>query len=544
MTWVTFWELIIDKRYTDACTVGGTLSAMPIATRLALLAAVTAAVLIAGSPGAASTPALRRVSVSSDGSDPYGDSSWPSLSADGRFVAFQSDASNLVPMDTNNSQDIFVYDRFEGSTKRVSVASGGTEANGGSWSPKISADGRYVAFISGATNLDPIMVSGAFVHDRLTGQTELVSVRTDGAPGQYPVHEIDLSVNGRFVAMSSSGLTPDVSRDAWDIYLRDLESGTTTLASRTPDGSLFQAPSGSPSLSGDGRILVFTAGNFVPTTPPPNSIPGLYLYDLVGGGTSYVFLADGEPALSYGTSPGISDDGRYVSFLGRAVGSPSDAIDPWNDVFVYDRETMTVEKVSLSVSGGDPGGAASSAAISANGRYVTYSSDAPDLIESDTNACADVFVWDSLTEEATRVSVAIDGGNANDLSRMPTISADGQYVAFESWARNLVADDHNGDLDVFLAGPRQDSAGVDSVTRAGGAEARCGPDPGDTDCSGALTAVDALGVLRKVAELRPWGECVRLVGTVNCDGQLNAVDALWILRAVAGLMQLPTSCGK
>lgn len=504
--------------------------------------------LLAAAPSSAFAPALVRVSVAADGSDAYGDSSSPSISVDGRFVAFDSSAANLVPGDSNNVSDIFVRDQAEAITERISVSSDGAEANARSCCARISGDGRYVAFLSFASNLDSVarppgwMAPTAFVHDRLTGETRLVSIRTDGVPA--PVYRIDLSANGRFVAIISNSLTLDDSTGGDDVYLQDLETGITLLVSRAPDGTQLQAPS-SVSLAGDGRFLLFSAPNLYGTPPPPsNSIPGLYLYGLESGTTSYLILADGEQALSYGVYSDISDDGRYVALLGRAVEPPSDQMDPWNDVFVYDRQNMTTVKASLATDGGDPYGAARSLAISEDGRWVTYSSDATDLVNGDGNACEDIFRWDSLNAATARVSMAFDGGGANHLSRYPAISADGRYVAFESWARNLVADDHNGDLDVFLADTWQTIPGAVLPSAAGTEEPRCGPYPGDADCSGTVTAVDALLVLRKLVELRPWGECVRLVGSVNCDGKLDAVDALWILRAVAGLIQLPQSCGK
>ena len=148
-----------------------------------------------------------RVSVASDGTQSNNSSYNPSISANGRYVAFESEATNLVRGDTNNFRDIFVHDRQTGQTTRVSVASDGTQANGHSYDPSISADGRYVAFASLANNLvsgDTNDQQDIFVHDRQTGQTTRVSVASDGTQASGHSFNPSISADGRYVAFVSS----------------------------------------------------------------------------------------------------------------------------------------------------------------------------------------------------------------------------------------------------------------------------------------------------------------------------------------------------
>jgi Tol biopolymer transport system component len=164
------------------------------------------------------------VSVASDGTQGNGDSVSPSISADGRYVAFMSYAYNLVPGDTNGKADVFVHDRLTGQTTRVSVASDGTQGNDGSGGASISANGRYVAFVSGASNLVPGDTNGkadVFVHDRLTGQTTRVSVASDGTEGNSDSIYPSISADGRYVAFQSwaSNLIPRDTNGAWDVFV-------------------------------------------------------------------------------------------------------------------------------------------------------------------------------------------------------------------------------------------------------------------------------------------------------------------------------------
>jgi len=214
---------------------------------------------------------VQRVSVASGGTQGNGDSGCPSISADGRYVAFQSYASNLVPGDTNEVGDVFVHDRLTGQTTRVSVASDGTEGNDYSRRPSISADGRYVAFASLASNLVPGDTNGTwdvFVHDRLTGQTTRVSVASGGAQGNSGSWCPSISADGRYVAFQSyaSNLVPGDTNGVLDVFVHDRLTGQTTRVSVASDGTQGDSYSFGSSISADGRYVAFSslASNLVP----------------------------------------------------------------------------------------------------------------------------------------------------------------------------------------------------------------------------------------------------------------------------------------
>jgi len=343
-------------------------------------------------------PAIRRVSVATDGTqgNTYSDS--PSISADGRYVAFYSDASNLVSGDTNDTRDIFVKDLQTGTTQRISVASDGTQGNNSSLYPSISADGRYVAFESEATNLvsgDTNDTGDIFVKDLQTGTTSRISVASDGTQGNNSSLYPSISADGHYVAFWSgaSNLVSGDTNDTGDIFVKDLQTGTTQRISVASDG---------------------TQGN--------NS--SLY--------------------------PSISADGRYVAFDSSASNLVSGDTNNSTDIFVKDLQTGTTSRISVASDGTQGNNSSLYPSISADGRYVAFESSASNLVSGDTNVVPDIFVKDLQTGTIKRISVASDGTQGNNYSGGPSISADGGYVAFYSLASNLVSGDTNNSTDIFV----------------------------------------------------------------------------------------------
>jgi Tol biopolymer transport system component len=401
-----------------------------------------------------------RASVATGGDEANGlTQGYVSVSADGRFVAFDSNATNLVPGDTNTTFDVFVRDRETGTTERVSVMTGGGDMNGGSLDASISADGRFVAFRSVVIR-DMRGEYDIFVHDRQMGTTERVNVATGGAEANDDSGGFAISADGRFVAFSSlaTNLVPGDTNGAWDAFVHDRQTGTTERVSvATGGGEANGGNSFARALSADGRFVVFDSGasNLVPGDA--NGVVDIFVRDRQTGTTERASVTTGGGEATLGHSQGypssVSADGRFVAFSSAATNLvPGDA-NGVSDVFVHDRQTDTTERVSVATSGAEPNGDSFTAAISADGRFVAFDSTATNLVPGDANGAFDVFVHDRQTGMTERASVATGRGDANADSFGAAISADSRFVAFVSDATNLVAADANGFRDVFVRGP-------------------------------------------------------------------------------------------
>jgi Tol biopolymer transport system component len=357
---------------------------------LSLGVVVVVSTMTGGSAAAASGARFEQASVSSGGEPGIGSSISGAVSADGRFVAMESSAANLVPGDTNGTVDVFVRDRRAGTTERVSVSNGGAQVEGESYSPSISADGRYVAFTSWSPDLLPAGTQGApeiFVRDRRAGTTELVSVSTAGVPADYECASSRISADGRFVAFVTGAvnLVAGDTNGVSDVFVRDRRAGTTE------------------------RVSVSSVGR----------------------------QADGAS-----TQPAISADGRYVAFSAAAANLVRGDTNQVDDVFLRDRRAGTTTRVSVSGTGGQSAAAGVSPAISATGRYVVFVSYDEQVQE--------IRLRDRRADGTTRVSVSSTGQPANRASGSPSVSADGRFVAFESSATNLAPGDVDEADNVFV----------------------------------------------------------------------------------------------
>ena len=371
-----------------------------------------ALVLVAvGSPAALAHPpgVTERVSVSTAGVAGDDDSIHAAVSGDGRFVAFVSRASTLVPGDTNGASDVFVRDRVTGTTERVSVDSRGRQATGGEAGgvldsnfgrPALSADGRYVVFVSSATNLvkgDRNRVPDVFVRDRVAGTTERVSMVGRKTEANSDSSNPAITPDGRFVAFSS--------------FADNLVPGDTNF---TSDVFVVDRASGSPAPE---RVSLSNTGG---------------------------------QAENSSDVPSISADGRYVAFASAADTQVPGDNDAASDVFVRDRVAGTTEGISVAPTPAGFGNTSTSPAITPDGRFVAFSSWEPDLVPGDTNNSFDIFVRDRVPGALERVSLNDAGVEGDDWSLGPAISSDGRLVAFSSLATNLVIGDNNFDFDVFV----------------------------------------------------------------------------------------------
>jgi Tol biopolymer transport system component len=409
----------------------------------------------------AEPPATERVSVDVAGEQSNADSESASISGDGRYVAFASRASDLVVGDTNQSTDVFVRDRETGATERVSVDGQGAQAATGGAEPAISADGRFVAFSSDSPDLVPGDTNGVpdvFVHDRTTGATERVSVGGSGKQGNRVSRLPAISADGRFVAFESaaSNLVPGDGNRVVDVFVRDREAGTTERVSVDGTGQEGNGRSDSAAISADGRIVAFRSDASELVAGDTDGTGDIFVRDRQTGTTEAVsYDASGDPA-GGGLAPAVSGDGRFVAFTSSFSGFVPNDTNGAFDVFVRDRTTGAIEMASVSSTGERAGPAgARLPGISADGRRVTFRSGASNLVPGDTNGVEDVFAHDRFTGQTERASVDGAGAEANQRSledslRGPATSADGRYTAFSSSATNLVPDDTNGSTDVFV----------------------------------------------------------------------------------------------
>lgn len=397
-----------------------------------------------------------RVSVGALGAQGNNHSWQAAISGNGRYVAFESLASNLVGDDTNGLQDVFVHDRLTGATVRVSVAGDGTQANGLSSRPSISQTGRFIAFHSAASNLVPGDTNGRddiFVHDLSTGATVRASVDSFGNQADNRSLHPSISADGGSVVFHSEASNLD-ARDTnpqWDVYAHDLDTGLTELVSLRTDGGAGNDWSEHAAISGDGRLVVYhsAADNLV--DGDTNRVEDVFLFDRGTRITSRLSLGPlGEQPDGLCVFPVISPDGRFVVFECEATNLVAGDTNGVRDILLMDLATWTMTRVSLASDGAQANGDCYTPGVSLGGRYVAFCSQADNLVPGDTNAVPDAFVRDVWTGQTTRLNLGPGGVQANGGAAFSTISSSGRFVAFQSGARNLVDWDTNFSIDVFV----------------------------------------------------------------------------------------------
>ncbi len=382
--------------------------------------------------GYAAPGSTERVSVSSSGEEGDGGSFFPSINADGRYVAFSSSASNLVEGDSNEDVDVFVFDRDTRDISRVSVSSTGAEGNGFSGSPSISADGRYVAFLSFGSNLvigDTNEVGDTFVFDRDTGDTSRVSVSSDGSEGNNRSHSSVISAGGRYVAFTSSAsnLVAGDTNGQDDVFVHDRLTGTTTRVSVSSDGQQGNRTSRTQSISANGRFVGFysVADNLV--EGDINRGGDAFVHDRHTGTTTLVSRSNDGFSLGFDSfAESMSADGRYIAITGY---SPDVDGGDVGTLWVHDQQTGDTSNWS--------GRWGQGLSISGDGRFVGFHFLYDNLAE-DSNGVSDVFVHDRDAGNTFLVSISGNGTQGNHHSWQSSTSADGRYIAFHSEAINLL----------------------------------------------------------------------------------------------------------
>jgi len=421
---------------------------------------------------------------------------YPSLSADGRYLAFLSNVSTLVENDTNALADAFVLDRQTGQIERVSVSSTGAQAVFGAccdeYTVVISGNGRFVAFSSFSNDLvpdDTNVAQDIFLHDRNTGVTSVVSVDSSGNPANHNAYYPSISANGRYIAFESAAtnLVSDDTNGFKDVFVHDTQTGQTVRVSMTHDGQQSNHDSFiaiNRAISEDGRFVSFEslANNLVPNDT--NSVRDTFVHDRDTDAdgifdepeattTVRVSVAtdgtEGNGHLAESYQPALAGNGRFVAFYSYATNLVPDDTNLTRDVFVRDRDTdadgifdepgaVLTERVSVDSSGGQSNGGSGQVGISGDGRYVTFHSVATNLADG-ANGPQSIFLHDRTTGATIRLSEAPDGANPDNTSNGAMIAANGPIVAFTSLATNLVAGDTNSTFDVFLYDPDAGSGG-------------------------------------------------------------------------------------
>lgn len=386
-------------------------------------------------------------------------SSEGAVTPSGRFVAFESRATNLLDggADTNGAPDIFVRDRRRGVTTRVSVSSGGVEGNGFSQVPAISANGRFVLFESFADNLVPDDGNAArdvFVHDRRTGETRRVSEAADGAggDGHSRPYGASLSASGRYAVFhsGSTNLVPGDANGVNDAFLKDLRTGAVTIVSRAPDGGPADGHSSDPSLSPNGRYVAYDsrATNLVPGDA--NDASDVLVFDRKTGVARRASVAsDGTEGDGASYDPVVSNDGAVVAFYSYATNLVEGDTNASSDVFVHDFRSGETRRVSVDADGNQVTGDSYYAALSQDGKTLVFYTEADGLVPEDANGTADVYAVDLVDGSIRLLSTNAQGEAGNGFSFLyaASLSINGRWCVFASAATNLVPQDPNGATD-------------------------------------------------------------------------------------------------
>ena len=400
----------------------------------------TSGVIAVTSPAYA-TGTTTRASSSSAGVAGNQVSEVPSVTADGRFVAFSSSADNLVPNQTNFAEDAFVRDRLTGATERVSVATDGSQARYPSARPRASADGRYVVFDSFAPNLAPGDTNGltdVFLRDRQAHTTVRISVSATGQQADGTSYGASMSPDGRFIAYTSDApdLVPGDTNGYADVFLLDRRAGTLRLVSKTAAGVQGNGVSQTPVVSADGRYVAFEsqASNLVPGDT--NNAMDVFVKDMTTGAVQLVSVSnsgrqfDGGGSTGDGVDMSMSADGRYVTFVGQATNAVA-------QLYVRDRQSNTTRLVSVGADGKPGNSGTYEGSISPDGRHVAFTTGSTNIAPG-APPYFNTYVRDLVAATTTLASLTWTGAPITESTGELAMSNVG--VCFQSYADNVVPD--------------------------------------------------------------------------------------------------------
>lgn len=424
------------------------LSAVGVMATIAILAfsTLSSSVTYATVPGVNDLVSIGTGGALADGSS----SDISSISGDGQYIAFMSNATNLVASDTNSTSDIFVRDVQNGTTVRVSVSSAGVQSNSSSSWSSISYDGRYVVFSSNASNLVASDTNGSsdiFIRDLTNNTTELVSSTAAGVQGNGNSTQPSVSADGRFVVFTSyaSNLSSSAYQYASNVFLKDRMNGTIKAVSmNTSNSALSNGGSSVPSISCDGNVVAFESAATNLVASDTNNVRDVFISVQGIGGPKLTNIGVSHGLSGATEKPEVSCDGNKVALRGPTnLGSSGIC-----NLYVYDRLTQTFKEASLYLNGTCGNGDTDNITLSGDGRYVAFHSFDTNVSGSVVNAYQ-VYVRDMKTMTTERVSVASNLAMANKHANYAMISADGSYVTYTSSATNLVAADNNAYYDIY-----------------------------------------------------------------------------------------------
>ncbi len=397
------------------------------------------------------------LSLHDDGTLGDGHSRYAAQSDDGQFVVFASAAANLIAGDTNGEYDIFMRDRANDTTTRMSVDSAGAQAVGGdSLNPSISDDGTLIVFESDATNLiaaDTNSDRDIFLRNVTAGTSVRISTTTTGLETNNDSRNAKISGDGEWIVFETdASLQPSDWNNVTDVYLYEVDTGTITRVSQNTDGTQSNGASSNPQLSSDGRYIVFESAGSNLIANDTNGAVDIFLYDRVLDTLERVNLTIGNTQ-SAGSSyrPHISDDANRVVFESDAI----DLVGAFNDtnasrdIFIRLRDVPSTARLSVNSDGVQVAGNSTRALITRDGSMVLFQSVATTLVDNDTNGVSDIFIRrvDAATTE--RVSLNRNGVEGNGSSTLGSLSANERYAIFQTEATNMdTITDDNGMEDI------------------------------------------------------------------------------------------------
>lgn len=415
----------------------------------------------AAAGAASSASGLSLASVTSGGGlgNARSEDVWQSINANGRYVVINSRATNMVPGVSDHKAHMFLRDLKTGKITLADISDSGALGNGDAFGGTVSADGRYVAFTSAATNLVPHDTAKAFdvfVRDLVAKKTYRISTTGNGQNGNAMSFRAEISGNGRYVAYTSlaTNLVPGLTNHGSLVYVYDMVTRKTAVASVSSSGAQANSDAQAPTISGSGRYVGYSsrATNLSPDATDHRW--NVYVRDmvrhvttLVSAGVSDVYSSSELPITAQGSlGSTISPDGRYIAF-GSWKQSPTG---PDLGLFIHDVATGKTERVDVTSAGRPANGLTFFlCSISSGGRYVAFSSQATNLVSAKTNGTWNIYIRDLRAGSTRLLSVGAGGAVSNGESAYPAISADGATVVFISAASNLVPGGTGGQMNVF-----------------------------------------------------------------------------------------------